>query len=103
MLVDEKFFVSRTPVSVVAICDGGEAVPVRAILESLGAAVTLHLIGTPEDFLLVLGQGEKAAEYIVICGHGNARGISFGEYGGGIDVTSLVDGSMPAEAIAERV
>jgi hypothetical protein len=103
MLIDEKFFVSRTPVSVIAIRDGGEALLVRAILESLGAVVTLHLIGTPEDFLLVLEQGEKAAKYIVICGHGDERGIIFGEYAGGIDVTSLADGSMPAEAIAARV
>lgn len=103
MIVDERFYRPRTPVAVVAIGEASEALLVRSALESLGAAVLLHLIGTPEDFLRVIGQGETAPHYIVICGHGGETGLVFGEYGEGIDVAALERGSMPPAAIAGRV
>lgn len=103
MLVDEKFYAPKTPVAVVAVGEAGEALLVRSILENLGAAVLLHLIGTPEDFLRVIEQGDAAPRYMVICGHGDANGLIFGEYGDEIGVTSLDRGSMPPKAIAERV
>lgn len=101
-LVDEKFCRPRTPISVVAVGEASEAYLVRSVLESLGATVLLHLIGTPEDFLRVVAQGESAPRYVVICGHGNEKGLVFGEYGEGIDVSALQDGCMPSVAIAER-
>jgi hypothetical protein len=103
MLVDETFYVPRTPVAVVAVGDASEALLVRAILESLGAAVMLHLVGTPEDFLRIIEQGETAPRHIVICGHGDENGLIFGAYDDGIDVAALVQGSMPLAAIAPRV
>lgn len=102
MRIDESFDHPGTSVSVVAVEDGGEALPVRAILESLGAAVTLHLIGTPEDFLRVVGQGAAAPRYMVICGHGDENGLVFGEYGDGVVVSVLDNGSMPPDVIANR-
>jgi hypothetical protein len=103
MGLDEKFFVPRTPVSVIAIGETSEALLVRAILENLGAVVSLHLIGAPQDFLLVLEQGESAPAYVVICGHGDERGLIFGAYGVDIDLALLVEGSMPATSVAGRV
>jgi hypothetical protein len=103
MIIDERFDVPRIPAAVVAVGDSGEALLVRAILESLGAAVSFHLIGTPQDFLRVIGQGEAAPRYIVICGHGDETGLVFGDYGEGINVTSLKHGAMPAAAMAARV
>ncbi|MFD0985624.1 hypothetical protein [Methyloligella solikamskensis] len=47
MAVDESFFAPRTPVGIVAVGDQGEALVLRAILENLGAVVSLHLPGTP--------------------------------------------------------
>lgn len=103
MLVDETFYSPRTPVAVVAVGDTGEALLVRSILENLGAAVLLHLIGTPDDLLRVLGQGDASPRYLIICGHGDKNGLVLGEYGAGIDVTELVDGSMPPAAMAPRI
>ncbi len=103
MVIDETFYSPRTPVAVVAIGEASEALLVRSILESLGAAVLLHLIGTPEDFLRVIGQGEAAPRYLVICGHGDDNGLVFGEYGNGIGMAALRQGSMPPEVIAGRV
>jgi hypothetical protein len=103
MVIDERFDVPRAPAAVVAVGDTGEALLVRGILESLGAVVSLHLIGTPQDFLRVIGQGEAAPCYIVICGHGDETGLVFGDYGEGIDTTALERGAMPPTAMAARV
>jgi len=102
MLVDETFYYPRTPVSVVAVGDSGEALLVRSLLENLGATVAMHLIGTPEDFLRVIGQGSAAPSHMVLCCHGNENGIVFGDYAGGIDISGLKAGSMLAQVIAER-
>lgn len=103
MTIDQAFFHPRTPVAVVAIGEASEAFLVRAILESLGAAVSLHLLGTPHDFLQVVRQGSAAPGYIVICGHGDERGLVFGEYGEDIDVSLLDRGSLPPSAFAGLV
>jgi len=63
----------------------------------------LHQPGTPKDFLRVLGQGEAAGSALVICAHGDADGFVFGEYAPGIDTSFLINGSMPAHAIAGNV
>jgi len=81
----------------------GEAQLIRALLENLGAVVTLHQPGTPKDFLRVLGQGEAAGSSLVICAHGDANGFVFGEYAPVIDTSFLKNGSMPAHAIAGNV
>jgi hypothetical protein len=103
MMADQFFHHSKTPVSVIAVGDTGEALLVRSILESLGAVVTLHLIGTPEDFLSVIGQGSAAAPYIILCAHGDEHGLIFGEFDAGIDASTLKEGSMPPEVIAKRI
>ncbi|OAI31366.1 hypothetical protein A1351_05740 [Methylosinus sp. R-45379] len=102
MLVDEKYVAPKTPASVIAVGDAFEALLIRSMLESLGAAVLLHLVGTPEDFLLTLERKEHDPKLVVICGHGDENGLVFGDYGDGVDVGALVDGSLPAAAIAKR-
>lgn len=72
MAVDERFCRPRVPVSV---GDSGEALLIRAILENLGAVVTLHLPGVPEDFRLILDRAEAAPRHLVICGHGDEVGL----------------------------
>jgi len=86
-----------------AIGDSGEALLIRAVLESPGAFVTLHLAATPKDFLLLLGHGRSAPDYVVICGHGDGGSFAFGDYGDEIDTSALTDGTLLAGAIAARV
>lgn len=100
MSIDEKFRVPRRRAAIVAVGETSEALLLRGILESLGAVVTLHQPATPEDFLLVLGQGAAAPRHIVISAHGDENGFVLGDFGPGIDTTSLVKGSMSASAIA---
>ncbi len=102
MSVDESFFVPRKRVSIAAIGDQGEALLLRAILENLGAVVTLHLPGTPEDFLKVIGQEASSPPVLIVSGHGDEDGLIFGAYAPEIDVSMLTDGHLGAEAIAAR-
>lgn len=102
--VDADFYAERRPVEVVNLRGtGGEVAFVRSLLEELGAAVQLHLPGTPGDFLKVIGQGEAAAPWMVVCAHGDAGGIVFGEFIPKIDTSMLKDGVMPPECIAGNV
>jgi hypothetical protein len=77
---DPSFHVERVLVAAIDCGATGEALLLRALLESMGAVVTLHQPGTPKDFLLVLGQGKDAPAFLVICGHGDENGLVFGEY-----------------------
>lgn len=101
--IDTRFYVPRTPVAVIALGDSGEALLIRALLEHLGAVVTLHLPGTPEDALLILGQGAAAPPYLVLCGHGDDDGFILGDYGPGIDTSALQGQSLPPGSIAARI
>ena len=101
--VDAEFFVPLLPVSLVCVSGGGMELT-RAALEALGCVVLTHRVGTPSDFLKVVGQGEQAPRYLVILGHGDENGLVFGEYGpGAIDVSMLRNGSLPPEAIGPHV
>ncbi len=100
--VDTEFFVPLLPVSLVQVSGGGGELT-RAALEALGCVVLTHRVGTPADFLRVLGQGSQAPRYMVILGHGDENGLVFGEYDEAIDASMLRDGSLPPEAIAGRV
>ena len=99
-LIDQKFFVPRRHVAVVDIGSGHEALCVRSVLENLGMAVTLHAIGTPGDLLQVLGQGDCAPPFLVLCGHGGDSGFMLGSYGPGIETAMLVDGCLPPASLA---
>jgi hypothetical protein len=101
--IDETFDRPRTTVSVVAIGAASEAALIRSALESLGAAVHLHLIGTPDDLLRVLAMGDAAPRFIVLSAHGDDMGFVFGDYGPGIDIAALEHGSMSAHAISGRI
>lgn len=102
-MIDEEFFEPRTVIAVIAVGDSGEALLLRSILESLGAAVRFHLPGTAEDFLKCLGQGEDAPEYLIISGHGDEGGIVFGLFTTEVDTTALVEGSLPARSLWNRI
>ena len=101
--IDQSFCLPRTSIAVVDCGATGEALLTRAVLESLGAAVILHRPGTPKDFLRLLRQPDAAASTLVICAHGDASGIVFGAYAPEIDTSCLVNGSLPAHAIAGAV
>jgi hypothetical protein len=102
--VDARFYRPR-PAVAIADCGGvgHDAHFIRSLLEQLGAAVTLHLVGTPGDLLQVLGQGHAAAPYLIVCCHGDDNGLVFGEYAPEIDTSMLVAGSMPPECIAKHI
>jgi len=104
-LIDEQFDAPRLPINIVALPDGDyEAHAIRAVLEAFGCVVTIHWIGTPMDFLKVLGQGETAPRYLLIAGHGDEeKGYYLGEYADFIDTSMLRDQYMPAGVIAPVV
>ncbi|CAN7370855.1 hypothetical protein LJR098_003116 [Rhizobium sp. LjRoot98] len=102
-MIDENFFYPRKPVAIVALGDSAEALLLRAILESLGAAVSLHLPGTPGDALKCLQREEKDAEYVILSGHGDENGFVLGEFVDDIDAGMLIDGSLPADALAGAI
>lgn len=103
--IDEQFFTPRMPISIVVLPNADlEAQAIRATLEWFGCVVTVHWIGTPDDFLKVLGQGESAPRYLIISGHGDdEKGYYLGEYADFIDTSMLRDHHLPAEAIAPVV
>ena len=90
------------PVSLVHVSGGGLELT-RTALEALGCVVLTHRIGTPSDFLRVLGQGEQSPRYMVILGHGDEDGLVFGEYDKPLGGLWLRDGSLPPEAIEAHV
>jgi len=102
VLIDQKFMFPRVPVAVVDIGDTLEALLVRATLESMGAVVTLHLPGTPGDFLTLLAGGELVHQHVVISGHGDENGFVFGDYIEEIDTSMLIEGSLPPAVVAEH-
>jgi len=66
--------------------------------------VLLHAVGTPTDFLKVIAQGEHAARYMLIMGHGTEDGRSFGDYGpADIDISMLRNQCMPPEVIGRHI
>lgn len=101
-MIDQKFMFPRVPVAVVDIGDTLEALLIRSMLESLGAVVTLHLPGTPEDFLTLIAGGERVHQHLIICGHGDENGFVFGDYIEDIDTSMLVEGSLPPSVVAEH-
>ncbi|WDZ75549.1 hypothetical protein PWG15_13095 [Ensifer adhaerens] len=101
-MIDQKFMFPRVPVAVVDIGDTLEALLIRSMLESLGAVVTLHLPGTPGDFLTLIGGGELVHQHLVICGHGDENGFVFGDYIEDIDTSMLIEGSLPPAVVAEH-
>lgn len=101
--IDTQFYAPKTPVAIVDVSGGGMEFT-RATLEELNCIVIRHAIGTPTDFLKVLGQGRNAPRYMIIMGHGTEEGLCFGDYGrDDIDVSMLRDGDMPPEAIGPRL
>jgi len=103
--IDEQFYAPRLPVSIVALPNSSyEVYPMRDLLEGFNCVTTVHWIGTPTDFLKVLGQGETAPRYLLIAGHGEeGKGYYLGEYAEFIDTSMLRDQYMPAEVIAPVV
>ena len=101
--IDTQFYGPRAPVAIACLYDHGTASLFRSILEGLGAVTHLHDIGTPEDFLKVIGQEESAPPYLIISGHGGEKGIHFGEFMKGIDTSTLIGEDMPPSVIAGRV
>ncbi len=103
-VIESQFYAPRLPVNIVALPNAYEAQAMRALIEMLGGVVTIHLIGTPGDFLTVLGQGETAPRYLLIAGHGDVEeGFWLDRYADFIDTSMLRGEYLPAEAIAPVV
>ncbi|MCM3267727.1 hypothetical protein [Paenibacillus elgii] len=74
--VDTRFYAKRLPIAIAAIDDGGEANFIRTVLEQFNTVTLFHAIGTPGDFLQVIGQGEEnAPPYLIISAHGDKGGL----------------------------
>jgi len=102
--IDTDFFQKYLPVQIADYGGvGDDPQKIRSMLESLGAVVHLHRIGTPEDFLKVISQGEQAAPYLILCGHGEDDGLTFDDYAPNIDASMLVNKCIPPKAIAQHV
>ncbi len=97
-----SFFAPRVPVTLVVIGDTGEGLLLRAILESLGASVLMHHIGTPEDFIRVMSMPD-GAPYWVISAHGHEEGLVFGDYGPGVTQVALRKGCLPWAALRGKM
>jgi hypothetical protein len=103
-IIDTQFDYPRLAANIIALPNAYEAHAMRALLEMLDSVVTIHWIGTPMDFLKVLGQGDTAPRYLLIAGHGDKEsGYYLGEYGEHIDTSMLHKQHMPAEVIAPVV
>ncbi|MEI6423353.1 MAG: hypothetical protein WCP55_14115, partial [Lentisphaerota bacterium] len=101
--VDTRFFVPQTSTSIISMPDcGAQAKNLRALLEMSNCSVDLHMIGTPGDFLNVIGQ-RCALRFLFIVGHGTPNGLWFGKYGPGIDTAMLVDECLPPETIRQHL
>lgn len=101
--VDTKFYAPKLPVAIAAVGDSTEAHFIRTVLEQFNVVTLLHAIGTPVDFLNVIGQKENAPPCLIISAHGKNGGLVFGEYIDEIDVSSLQDEVMPPSVIGESV
>ena len=104
-VIDEQFAVPRRAIGIVALPNSDqEAVAIRALLEAMDCAVSIHWIGAPADFLTVLSQGATAPRYLLISGHGDEdKGYYFGDYAPFVDTSMLRDQHLPASAIAPVV
>ncbi|MGE8583891.1 hypothetical protein J8N08_05945 [Agrobacterium tumefaciens] len=102
-MVDRNFLFPRTAVGIVAVGDSGEALLLRAMLESLGASVRLYLPGTPEDILVCLKQPDNPPPYLIISGHGDENGLVVGECDTEITRTELKNGSMHADILSGNI
>lgn len=81
-----------------AIGDTGEALLIRALLESLGVEVRLLPLGSPRAVLDAAAS--STGEPTILSAHGSARGFYLGEFGPEVD-TGMLDGPwLPAAAIA---
>jgi hypothetical protein len=96
-----QFYGDDLQVGIVSVDDQHQSHLFRSILENLEVAVHLTSFGTPEGFLHLMGTGSFPSYTILSC-HGDEGGICFGEYIEEIDVSTLVDGNMSTQHIAER-
>jgi len=90
-------------VALIAIDDMGEALLLRAQLESMGATVHLHPVGRPSDFFNALDASGEASDVALICGHGDERGFVFAPLAEGVDDLVLPGNRLGADLLAERL
>lgn len=101
--VDTTFFSPKLSAAIAAVADSSEAGFMREMLEQLNMSVLLHKVGTPDDFLKVIGQTENAPQFLLISAHGDEGGLEFGEYMEEIDVSSLEDEVMLPSTIGNAI
>lgn len=103
MSVEAKFFQPRRRVTIVDLGSTLEVLCLRSLLEAMGASVTTHFIGAPQDVFATLDQKEAPPEFLVLCGHGTENGLVLGEYGEQIDTSHLVEGCLPPSALENKI
>lgn len=86
-------------VALIAIDDMGEALLLRAQLESLGATVHLHPLGKSSDFFTAFETFGEQSDVALICCHGDERGFAFPEMAEGVDDLVLPDNRIGADLL----
>ncbi len=100
---EANFFTPRPAVSIIALGEPFEALTIRALLEHLGFAVTLHLPGIPRDFLSLLALGVAAPQTLIISAHGTRDGFVIGDVDPDIDPSLRANGVITPSLLAGRV
>jgi len=91
------------PVELAVIGDSGEALLLRALLESLGQTVLTHFIGQPNALFPLLNRRRAPPALMILSGHGDDTGLVFGDFADGIDTGLLQAGCLPAQALRGKV
>lgn len=73
-----------------------EAQTLRLIVENLGCKTDFNPTGNPTDFLAALNSVPASCRVVIICAHGDANGLVFGEFFPEVDASLLIQGSLPA-------
>ena len=86
---------SKLRVSIIILEAAFEGLAFRGYLEANGVATDVHLCGHPRDVLDTLERGLPAdTSVVIISAHGSEKGVFFGAYGAGVDVSLLDDGYL---------
>jgi hypothetical protein len=99
--IDTQFYAPRLPVGVVALPNGEAVVAIRQLLELLQCVVVVHWVGTPSDFLKILGHSTDIPRYLILEGHGGEEGFYLGTYIPTID-TSMLDGEYLSSTVIRQ-
>lgn len=96
-----NFYGEDIHIGIVSVDDSGQGQLLRSLIENMGAIAHWQSLSTPGRFLEIVSAGEFPSYFVVSC-HGDDNGLCFGDFAEGIDVSTLVRGSLPSKHIAEQ-